>query len=206
MTFARESSPLSFGDSARSAWIVATGPSATALPKDLHPPSTIAVNDAWQLVPDAAACYAGDIEWWRQHGALCARGFTGERWTSANPAADYLPVRQVSWRRGNTMPPEPGCICFGAGAGKSSTLQAMSLAVLWGAGRLVLVGVDLGVVGGMAHFFGEHPPALRKRKSHFEHQRRAIGQLACDLAGRGIQVINLSPHSRICGTTHPEQP
>src|SRR5690606_3282119 len=78
---AAPSGPLRFCDDTRTAYIVAGGESILDAPLERLPPrATIAVTDAWRLVPDAAVLYAADLEWYYVHREDIARGFAGERW------------------------------------------------------------------------------------------------------------------------------
>ena len=90
-------------------------------------------------------------------------------------------------------------IYWGSGSGRNSSLQAIALAYFWGARRILLVGVDLGPSNGQAHFFGDHPPELRRKVSDYPAFQREIELLVMDLLRHGVEVINLSPHSRIAG-------
>lgn len=72
----------------------------------------------------------------------------------------------------------------------------MNLAFLWGALRLILVGFDMGPLGGKDHFFGNHPKAL-KRDSPYSTMRRNFDVIASDLAAHGISVVNCSLKSHM---------
>lgn len=198
--FACESHPLRPAGESRTAFVLASGASAYGAGVERLPsPACIAVSNTWELKVDAAACYASDREWWTVHMEQVRRWFRGECWRAGQ--AEHPPhpdVCHVAGVRGSGLCRVPGTIHLGQGAGKNSGLQAISLAALWGARRIVLVGLDLGG----AHFFGDHPPELQKKRSDYPAFQREIELLVADLLADGIQVVNCSPVSRIAGCEH----
>lgn len=86
----------------------------------------------------------------------------------------------------------PGFIHFNSNSGA----QAVNLAFLWGALRLILVGFDMGPLNGKDHFFGSHPKSLA-RDSPYASMRRNFDKIASDLAERGVKVVNCSEHSHL---------
>ena len=80
--------------------------------------------------------------------------------------------------------------------GGNSGFQAINLAYLWGAKRIVLLGFDGKAVGGKDHWFGQHPQGLTQVQPYslwLDH----FPQLAYDLKREGVEVINCSPDSAI---------
>lgn len=80
--------------------------------------------------------------------------------------------------------------------GGNSGFQAINLAFLWGAKRIVLLGFDCKPVGGKAHWFGQHPEGLTQVQPYdlwLEH----YPQLAYDLKREGVQVVNCSRDTAI---------
>jgi hypothetical protein len=79
--------------------------------------------------------------------------------------------------------------------GGNSGFQAINLAYLWGASRIVLLGFDMQVdqISGASHWFGEHKPApgvpVRNPKK-FDSWIRHLETMARDLTDAGIQVYN----------------
>jgi hypothetical protein len=69
----------------------------------------------------------------------------------------------------------------------------MNLAALWGASRIEFYGLDL---QGQGHWFGEHPPELR-RGLDFERCIRAFKEAEPQLKSLGIEVVNHSPGSAV---------
>lgn len=90
-------------------------------------------------VPWADALYAIDKPWWKLYGDRVAAEFTGERYSCA---------AHHGARRG-------GFKNFA-----NSGAAAVSLALAFGAARVVLLGYDLQRTGGKVHSHGDHPRGL----------------------------------------------
>lgn len=173
----------------QTALIFAPGPSlpvlwngrTSTLPK-------IAVNDAWKLVADADVCYGTDAAWWMHHRGL--PDFKGVKigYEGPGPAG-------VLWLRGTGATgydPKLGQVRHGQGSGYA----AVHLAAQLGSVRIVLVGFDCRAVEGKEHWFGSHPREIRKPMPFAIWIERFPG-LIKELAGRGVQVFNATPDSRL---------
>lgn len=178
--------------------IAATGPSLDAeVARQVQGFPVVAVSDAWRLIPEAVVLYSCDAAWWRVHEG--APAFRGERWSchggnlqndKAETARRYG-VRLVAGAPGDTFSTDPRLIHFGNNSG----FQAINLAILMGARRLVLVGFDMRLVEGKRHFFGDHPQGLVNRVDyrnfapHFQVAARAMPP--------GVVIINATPGSAL---------
>lgn len=69
----------------------------------------------------------------------------------------------------------------------NSGAQAMNLAYLLGASRIILLGYDMGATGNM-HWFGSHPKGMQN--GNYSSYVQCFTRLAEDLANEGVQVIN----------------
>lgn len=178
--------------------VAATGPSLTPEVAEMcRGHDVIAVNDAWRLIPWAVALYACDAKWWAHHKG--APEFRGERWSSHGPGnsndkrrvAREYGLRLVAGRNGRGLSDDPAFINLG----RNSGFQALGLAVLFGARRIVLVGFDMSVRGGRRHFFGDHPRPL----SNFGDYRRFVPAFeeAAKALPPGVTVINATPGSAL---------
>lgn len=84
----------------------------------------------------------------------------------------------------------------------NSGAQAMNLATLAGARRLILVGFDMqrGPVNQrgeqMIHWHGDHPKPINNTPS-FAHFVRGMGRMAADLHAAHIEVINTCARSAL---------
>jgi hypothetical protein len=153
------------------------------------------VNDAYRLIPEAEVLYACDARWWRAHDGV--PGFRGERWTQDQAGGDTCAARYGL----NLIPSRPGSIPSADPAylttGKNSGFQAVNLAALMGARRIVLLGFDMGLApDGRRHFFGDHPGDLN-RASPYRAFIRAFEEAAPIYAARGIEILNASRRSAL---------
>lgn len=163
----------------------------------------IVVNDNWQRVPTGDVCYGCDIGWWRMHIEAVRARFRGELWTQWNEDFAARDKREaarhaeavafglnfVRLERGAALlPHESATITCGSNSG----FQALSLARLFGARRIVLVGVDC---NGNGHWFGRHPAGLANgdARTYIKH----FDAVAPALRDEGIDVINCSPISQL---------
>lgn len=171
--------------------IVAPGPSLAAEDVALFRGRVpaIAVGDAWRLAPWAAALYHADAPWWKQHDG-CGE-YAGLKLVAAktvsdktDPAWGLIPLR-TERRPGFSF--DPAFVHEGTNSG----FQALNLAILWGAREIYLLGYDMGRTGGKAHFFGDHPAAIRK-PSPFDKFRAAFEAAAPSLPAAGVRVVNCS--------------
>lgn len=129
--------------------------------------------------------YACDGAWWDVHIAAVRRSFGGECWTQDSEAAKRHALRYV---RGVG---KPGLGRQDIHWGASSGYQAINLAYLWGARRILLLGFDCQMTGGKRHWFGNHPQQLTQEQP-FDGWKRHFDNLARDLKAEGVEVINCS--------------
>lgn len=183
---------MQFRDEKRTAVIICTGESAGRI--DLEPArnfTRIVVNDGYILAPDADALYAADIGWWRWHGPAVAKSFEGQKFCPDERTARQFGAIYIGLRREPGLSRRKDMIYTGGEVGNSGA-QAINLATIHGARRIVLVGMDMGG----SHFFGEHPKQFRV-DSEFKQMVRSMSAMACELHRDGIEVINCSDVSNI---------
>jgi hypothetical protein len=147
----------------------------------------IAVKDTVRLAPWADVLYSGEIKWWKHYGPSLA--FDGLRYgIEAEGMAGLAPSLGVSVLR-NTgyvgLETDP----TGLRTGKNSGYQAINLAALLGAARIVLLGFDMGFEGNQPHFFGDHP---YPRSNVFRDFVELFGTLVEPLRAAGIAIVNCS--------------
>lgn len=174
--------------------VVASGPSFSVEQAELIAAAraddrcrVIVVNDCYRRLPNADALYAADRSWWRLHIDAVRAGFTGECWTQDERAAAEFGLQRVEMIRGNGLLPiaDSRITC-----GSNSGFQALMLARLFGARRIVLVGFDMQRTAGLKHWFGDHPKTLsngdpRSFITHFDVVAQA-------LAAESTHVVNCS--------------
>lgn len=180
--------------------VAASGPSLTPEVAELcRGRRVIAVNDAYRRIPSADVLYAGDGDWWDVHQG-CPE-FAGEKWSVHHPRvtdntrlAERYGVRLVygaSQIDAGGFSRQPTRIHYG----NCSGFQAINLAILFGATRILLVGFDMRTVDGQRHFFGDHPAPLGNA-CQYEHFLPAFDAAARTLPAH-IKIINCTPGSAL---------
>jgi hypothetical protein len=181
-----------FRDARKTAAIICTGESAGRIDRaPLARFARFAVNDGYILEPDADVLYAADSRWWHWHAAAVAATFKGRKFCPEEATCRRFGLEHITVERRGGLSTTPGVIRAGVTAGNSGA-QAINLAVLMGARRIVLVGMDMGG----SHFFGEHPKDIRS-STDFKAMVRTMSELASDLYRYGIEVVNTSDCSNI---------
>lgn len=113
----------------------------------------------------------------------------GERWSCSNKAANEFEVKHV---RGDTRARGLLRATDAIATGQNSGYQAIGLAYLWGATRILLLGYDFGFNGAKRHWHGDHPSAMGNCGGNFGSWAKTMGYLATDLKNEGVEVINCS--------------
>lgn len=149
----------------------------------------IVINNTFELAPWADLLYACDATWWRMHIAQVRLRFHGELWTQDEAARLAFGVRHVPSVRA------PGLGVNGAiHQGGNGGYQAINLAFLAGASRIVLLGFDMHGT----HWHGSHPPGLSNPPPWlFAQWIKHFEALSTDLRSRGVPVVNCSPGSAL---------
>lgn len=139
--------------------------------------------------------YACDARWWVEHEG--APGYVGPgRWTqSENGGLELARKFGLNCVR-STRSELPSFDADRIGQGFNSGFQAVNLAVLMGATKIVLLGFDMGLAGKRRHFFGDHPQTLNA-ESPFPMFIRAFDVSAPVYAANGIEIVNASRRSAL---------
>lgn len=173
--------------------VAATGPSLTPdVAKLCKNVPVIAVNDAWRLFPFADVLYAGDGDWWDvQWGCPY---FDGEKWSSHSlpnndktQQAKRYGLNLVRGDVGDGFSTDPARIHYGLNSG----FQAVNLAILFGAKRILLVGFDMRG----SHFFGDHPAPLHNVDDR--KFTRFLREFERASPPQGVGIINCTPDSAL---------
>lgn len=135
----------------------------------------IVANTTFRIAPWADMLFAMDQQWWDLHRAEVAETFRGDRISSNQVPKKYMVTR--------LMPSE--LKSYG-----NSGAACISLAVLSGATRVILLGYDCQKTGGKAHWHGDHPPGLGNAGG-VDKWPAKFKELARDINGRAT-VINAS--------------
>lgn len=159
---------------------IASGPSLTPDDCELvhragHP--SIVTNTTFRLCPWADVLFAFDIQWWRLYRSEVEANFCGKRVTCSSHG------RSVGVF---SMENVPQFTHFG-----NSGTAAISLALLGGAARIVLLGYDCQASQGRTHWHGDHPKELSNAASL--HTWPAKFLLLAQFAKRkNVPVLNAS--------------
>jgi hypothetical protein len=186
--------------------VAATGPSMGLIANvafQCHGQRLIAVNDAYRKFPYADVLYAGDADWWDLHQGCPT--FEGEKWSSHGSGNDKAWVQEkygVHLIAGPRQFDAPGFSLHPATIhyGNCSGFQAINLAILFGATRIILIGFDLTTPrdGTPRHFFGDHAvPAMNL--STYEYFIPAFEQAARMLRTLAptVHIVNCSPRTAL---------
>jgi hypothetical protein len=140
------------------------------------------------MLPEAEYLYACDREWWNIHLADVRKVFKGKLYTQWHNPEE----KDREWAESEGITAIKGCHAKGLGSDRlyfnsNSGAQAINLAYLLGATRIILLGYDMGATGN-SHWFGDHPKGLRNGK--YEQYVDTFTRLAEDLKRAGVEVIN----------------
>ncbi len=128
--------------------------------------------------------YACDGEWWDKYIEDVLLKFKGELWTQDVPAAEKYGLIKVDGEYAKGLGKDK--IHYGANGG----YQAINLAYLLGAKKIILLGFDMKRgKGNKSHWHGDHPGNLNKEmpmKTWLDN----FPKLADDLKVEGVEVIN----------------
>ena len=152
----------------------------------------MAINCTWEIAPAAEVLYACDNSWWQcpdpGYGRHALREFCGllVSGSSHTMRAHHIPHREVS----------EAVYGVNFGDGGNSAYQAINIAVMWGAARILLTGVDCARPG--QHWHGPHStnnapgtnPIANAREETAKKWIKAFDRVAPLLAARGVEVIN----------------
>lgn len=173
---------------------IACGPSLVAgdvelvrAARDAGRARVIAINAAVRLAPWADVRFAHHaIDWCRPEDAATLAAFQGLRYAVEPAAAEYgATVLRMTGGEGLEVT-EPGAIRHGNNSG----FQAINLAVLLGARRIVLLGYDLKrSAAGALHFY---PCKGTTDRSEFALWLGRYETLPPALAAVGVAVVNAS--------------
>lgn len=120
---------------------IANGPSLTKDDVEFlrgKPVKIYAVKEAHLLAPWADVLYAADGDWWDVNKGV--PDFRGGRWTVNPDAAKRYGLNCIDYKPNEAWSNSPAWIATGGNSG----FQALNLAVLQGAVRVILLGYDMG--------------------------------------------------------------
>ncbi len=180
----------------RTAVVIASGPSLTVEQCDRvgfdadDPTPCIAVNTAYQMAPFADVFYAGDFLLYKTHHArmLKAKFPRTQFWTCDPSAAERFRLNR--WKGVNKEGLGEDFIYLNGNSGA----QAINLAYLFGARKILLLGFTMREIDGKKHFHGDHEAPL-VQKQLFGEWLHKMARVAHDAKRLGCEIINCDPLS-----------
>jgi len=148
---------------------------------------TIAINTTYKAAPWATMLYACDLKWWNWHDG--AFDFEGLRVTTDVDAANLYDIAYIPGIPEPGLSTDPCAIHTGSNSG----YQAINLAALLGAKRVLLLGYDMKIAkNGASHWHGDHPDKQRSPYQLFLDCFDTIAEQNPD-----IEIINCTPGSAL---------
>lgn len=179
---------------------VASGPSLTA--EDVNAvrgkARVIAVNTSYLLAPWADVLYAADEKWWRWQRDKVREGkwpaFDGMRFSLTERSAQYG-VTVLRTADGTGLSMDPTRLHAGPSGGRNSGYQAINLAALFGAARILLLGYDMQRgPNGEKHCHADHPDGSEPK---YDACRGGFQALVQPLADAGIAIVNCTRRTSV---------
>jgi hypothetical protein len=172
---------------------LATGPSLTQADVDVcrGKAKVIAIKNAYDLAPWADVVYGAGVDrtkWWQLNGDRVVAQHHGLRFTLDPLASKWASVLRWGPEQGLSLEPDRLAL------GRNSGYQAINLAVLLGAVKIILLGYDLKTAGPRENFFAGPTKGPAHR---FADWRPLFQTLVEPLKRLGIAVINCTPDSAL---------
>lgn len=157
----------------------------------------IAVNNTCERAPWADVAYFGDYTAIKHYRGGTKGGkqeslasCCAEWWTISKPAAERWKLNHVASDN------RPGFGVDRVSMNSNSGAQAINLAILFGAKRILLLGFDMRDIEGRAHWFGQHPQPLVQVQLYAEWIHK-LTIAAPQAKARGVHIINCTPDSAL---------
>lgn len=172
---------------------IASGTSLTQADVDfLHGKCRIiAINDNVLKAPWADVLYFADVKWWKWH-RFVVNNFQGLKVSIENHGADKVLDSDVivldNLDFGSTTSGRLSRDPRGIHTGRNSGYQAINVAILLGASKIILLGYDMKPgKDGKNHWFGEHPDNSRM---DYVDWRLEFSRMAPTADRMGIEILN----------------
>ncbi|UCE65938.1 MAG: hypothetical protein JSU85_13955 [Candidatus Zixiibacteriota bacterium] len=176
-------------------FILGGGPSLKLLDIDiglLKNHRVVAVNCAYRL-GQFEAMFFGDRQWLIDHGDGLA-DFGGLKVTIIKDHIGKPGIKVL--KRDNSkygISTDPGVLRWNYNSGAC----AINLAVLLGAGRIILLGFDMRKVEGRYNYHDEYSKPLKKNHDPYSRFLKSFPAIARDLKELGIECLNATPGSAL---------
>jgi hypothetical protein len=154
----------------------------------------IAVNNAYTIAPWAEMCYFADARWWEWHKDKPEfRAFRGQKVTIFNTGMMVRDPAVFMLEQAGTdgLSLSPRALSTGSNGG----YQAINIATLAGARRVMLLGYDMRFAGPRSHWHAGHPIYVVEQRYH-QYAARFVSMVPV-LKSIGVEVVNCTPGSMI---------
>lgn len=167
---------------------LASGPSLTQADVDYcrGKGKIYAVKECHHMAPWADVLYAADADWWDRFEGV--KEFKGERWTVDQAAATKHGLHFINYKPACVWSTDPAYLATGGNSG----FQAVNLAVLQGAERVILLGYDMGHAAQKHWWETKHP-----RESRHSDYAEWLKRFAAAAPLIPVPVLNASRQSAI---------
>jgi hypothetical protein len=151
----------------------------------------IAVNNAYEYAPWADMLYACDYRWWKEYRPE----FKGLKVCPHEGACKEFRLIYVKGAAKPGLSLTQDRIHYGGNSG----FQALNIAILSGAKKIILLGFDMqpDPQTGRLHFHSDHGRIGNPQKNTFMRWLRAFNEAAPQIERLGIQVLNCSNKSAL---------
>ena len=170
--------------------ILASGPSLTQEDADYvrGKARVIAINTSYQMAPWADVLYAADEKWWRWNKGVPE--FHGMKYGLTKGSERYgVTVLRRGVDTGLSLNPAV------LSAGKNGGYQAINLAVLLGASRILLLGYDMQMgPNGKGHWHPDHP---NKSRANYQAFLSFFSTLVQPLKDAGVSIVNCTTRTAL---------
>lgn len=170
----------------------------------------IAINDNYLVAPFADVCYFADARWWKWHTEGLAKSWPWKSFTKEEQIAAFRDFdgQKVTIENTGMMIADPEVAMLhnfgqlglseqpnGIHTGSNSGYQAINLAVLAGAKRILLLGYDMKFDKGRAHAHNGHPATTSE--CQYLSYAKSFSTMIPFLDRLGVEVVNCTPGSAI---------
>jgi len=144
------------------------------------------VNTTYQLCRWADVLYACDGDWWERYIPDVLSTFDGELWTQDFGASEKYGLHRIDGNKADGLGRDK--VHYGANSG----YQAINLAYLFGAKKMILLGFDMKRgEDKKSHWHGDHPGSLNTSMP-IHTWIKNFRKLAEDLREEKVEVVNAS--------------
>lgn len=175
------------------AFIVAGGPSVNSVDlRRLSGQKVIAINSSYKVVPNADYLVFADHRWWVEHRRSVQDTFRGRVVTLTPNRPLYEDCCVLERQRSGGVSADPSrLVCM-----HTTLTTALNLALLLGAARVGLLGVDgADATDGRSWHHESHPAIWGRNPRRYEHHGTALAEQAPALRAASLEVLNLNPQS-----------